>query len=293
MRRLKRPRWGVLILSHGRADKVLTLRSLRKSGYSGPVVALIDNEDPTADDYRKEFGPENVVVFDKAGISETFDEGDNFSDRRAIIYARNASFKVARDLGWTHFIQLDDDYSYWAWNFDSSLKHAYSRILSLDAVFESMIRFLQTTPAATIAMAQAGDHIGGPLNTGLSSVNIGRGGKRKAMNTFVCDVNREIGFVGRINEDVNTYTRKGSTGELFFTLNFVQITQRNTQQGEGGMTGLYKDSGTYVKSFYTVMYMPSCATVQPLSSVHSRWHHSIKWRNCTPKILREKHRRPC
>lgn len=49
-------------------------------------------------------------MFDKPKIAKTFDEADNFDDRRAIVYARNACFQIARKLGYKYFIELDDDY---------------------------------------------------------------------------------------------------------------------------------------------------------------------------------------
>lgn len=35
----------VFILTHGRADSVITDKTLRKCGYTGPIVYVIDNED--------------------------------------------------------------------------------------------------------------------------------------------------------------------------------------------------------------------------------------------------------
>ena len=53
------------------------------------------------------------------------------------------------------------------------------------------------------------------------------------------------------------------------------------------MTELYLDAGMYVKSFYTVMYCPSCVVVSAMGTAHRRLHHHIKWRYAVPKILRE------
>lgn len=39
------------ILTHGRADSVITDKTLRKCGYTGPIVYVIDNEDKAAADY--------------------------------------------------------------------------------------------------------------------------------------------------------------------------------------------------------------------------------------------------
>ena len=41
----------VFILTHGRADRVITYNALRKSGYTGRIVLVIDNEDTQAREY--------------------------------------------------------------------------------------------------------------------------------------------------------------------------------------------------------------------------------------------------
>ena len=110
------------------------------------------------------------------------------------------------------------------------------------------------------------------------------------MNSFVCSVDRPFVMIGRMNEDVTTYVVGGLRGELFFTALQVLLTQKQTQSNDGGMTGLYLDSGTYVKSFYSVMYAPSCVKIGQLGdhrSPHYRIHHKINWHHTAPKILRE------
>ena len=102
--------FAAFILTHGRADNVITYETLKKTGYTGKIYIVIDNEDKTSKDYYDRFG-NKVVVFDKKKISKTFDEADNFNDRRSIVYARNACFNIAKKLGIKYFIQLDDDYT--------------------------------------------------------------------------------------------------------------------------------------------------------------------------------------
>ena len=95
---------------------------------------------------------------------------------------------------------------------------------------------------------------------------------------------------GRMNEDVNTYVTEGRRGKLFFTVLQAKIVQMQTQTNAGGMSDLYIDSGTYAKSFYTVMYAPSCVKVGTMGdhrSPHYRIHHKINWNVTAPKILRE------
>ena len=48
------------ILTHGRPDKVLTYRTLRRAGYTGKIFIVVDDEDKTRHQYMAEFG-EQVV----------------------------------------------------------------------------------------------------------------------------------------------------------------------------------------------------------------------------------------
>jgi hypothetical protein len=70
----------------------------------------------------------------------------------------------------------------------------------------------------------------------------------------------------------------------------AQLVQMQTQSNAGGMTEMYLESGTYVKSFYSVMYAPSCVKVGEMGDPRGgryRLHHKINWHNVSPKIMRE------
>jgi hypothetical protein len=276
------------ILSHGRPDRVFTYNSLKKAGYNGKIYIVIDNEDKTANEYFKNFGKENVIVFDKLEISKTFDEFDTFNDRRAIIYARNATFEIAEKLGYEYFIQLDDDYTDFRYTFDDKGNYLTKnqKIQSndrLDNLFNSLLNFYKKIPAKAICIAQGGDFIGGEGSSVFKKKLA-----RKSMNSFICSTKRPFQFIGRINEDVNTYTTLGSRGELFFTVSNLRLEQLMTQSNNGGMSDLYLNAGTYVKSFYTIITMPSCTVIRPMGVSNKRLHHQINWSKCVPVILSEK-----
>ena len=278
--------FAAFILTHGRADRVYTYETLRKHGYTGKIYIVIDDEDKQGDEYRRRYG-DKVLMFSKSEIAETFDEGDNFNDRRAIIYARNACWDLARQVGVRYFIQLDDDYVQFRYRFNSRQEYSDKSMRQLDFVLKSMLSFYKKTPFASVAMAQGGDHLGGSQGGYAKKIRTAR----KAMNTFVCDASKPFQFVGRINEDVNTYTSAQRAGLLFLTFLGFSVEQKQTQSNQGGMTELYQDSGTYIKSFYTVMYCPSAAHVAVMKSRHTRLHHAIDWKACAPCIIREKYRK--
>lgn len=271
------------ILTHGRPDRVLTFETLRKAGYTGKVYIVIDDEDKTADQYRAKFGP-LVLQFCKREVAETFDEGDNFQNRKAIIYARNVCFDLARQVGCRYFIELDDDYDAMYVRFARDGKYITGRVRSkCNDLLSAMVQALVSTGSASVCISQGGDHIGGGEGRPIACM-------RKVMNTFVCDADRPFQFFGRINEDVNTYTTGGRRGTLFLTFIHAMINQPDTQKNAGGMTDLYLESGTYVKSFYSVMYCPSAVKVGMMGdprSPHMRMHHDINWNRCAAKILRQ------
>jgi len=282
----KLDKFAAFILTHGRPNDIYTYRSLREAKYTGKIYVVIDNEDKTEDEYRRVFGSENVIQFDKAAIGETFDIADTRTDRRAIVYARNASFEIAKQLGLDYFIQLDDDYTsfMFRWADGDVLKHCM--IKNMDSVLQAMIQFIDDTGTDTFAMAQGGDFIGG-----VEGSAVHRPLMRKAMNSFIFRTDSDLRFKGRMNEDVNIYVGEGMRGRLIFTTTAVMLTQRPTQGTAGGMTEMYLETGTYMKSMYTVMMCPSCVTVRQMGPSNPRLHHSVRWDNAVPKILSDRYRK--
>jgi hypothetical protein len=276
-----------LILTHGRPDRVRTYNTLRRAGYTGPIFLVVDDEDRTLPEYQARYG-DAVVPFSKQDIASRFDEADNFNDRRAIFYARNASFDIAEALGFTHFIQLDDDYAEFQYRSGPNQEFGTWNIRLLDEVFSLLLDYYQATGAASICLAQGGDYIGGSENTFQKAVVA----RRKAMNTFICSTRRRFSFQGRVNEDVNTYVEGGRRGLLFMTILPIMIVQINTQASAGGMTELYLDGGTYMKTFYSIMYAPSCVKVSTVGDHHHRIHHHVDWGRAVPVILHQQHRKP-
>jgi hypothetical protein len=286
---MKNKDFVVFIISHGRPDNVFTHATLKRRGYTGEVRIVIDDTDKKAAEYEKNF-PGQIIIFDKAAIAATTDQGDNFNNLRTTTHARNACFDIAEKLGIKYFLVLDDDYPSFQYRFDQNLNYVTTKCVNLDRVFDCVLEFFKATPAVqSIALAQGGDFIGGADCENAQKVRF----KRKCMNSFFCSTDRRFRFLSRLNEDVNTYITLGSRGTLFFTTNQVSLVQIQTQQTAGGMTEAYLAHGTYVKSFYSVMYKPSSAKISRIQDRgSSRIHHSIKWRNTVPLILREALKKP-
>lgn len=278
--------YGVFILSHGRPDKQLTYATLRREGYTGPIRIVCDDEDDTVPQYEKNF-PGEVLVFNKVkeiARTETF---YNKPYHKAVIYARGTLYDFSRQLGWTHFIMMDDDYYhiYFKWN------HYYKEVgltrfkgmeaQRLDELFDATFDLLACSPASTISFAQGGDTLGG--SSGKAGVKYAG---RKAMNSHFVDVSKPLTFRSFVNEDVNLYA-EFPFNRFIFQTNRVSVDPAHTQQLKGGATDMYLAFGTYVKSFMSVIANPSAVKVQFMQNgkQQGRLHHLVKTKNAAPELL--------
>lgn len=269
--------FAVFIMVHGRPDKMWTYNTLRKCGYTGKIFLVADNLDKTLNEYKLKYANE-LLVFDKKEASKEMDSGDNTGDLRSTLFAANKIFDLAKENNIKHFFIMCDDYYYFGYRYMSGARI----IKNLDKVFELMVNFYDSTNIKSIAFSQGGDHIGG-----FSGIKL----KRKAMNSFLCSTDRPFKFMGRMNEDVTTYVNLGSKGDLFFTFTNLQLDQKDTQGEKKGLSELYKDNGTYTKSFFSVLYNPSNVKVSMMNANNPRIHHSIKWLNAVPMIIDPKYKK--
>ena len=278
--------FAVFILTYGRSNKVDTFSTLKRQGYSGKIYLLCSDDDKELETYQNLY-KEKVIVFSKKDYKEKFDIGDNFDNDKVVVYARNANFVIAKKLGIEYFLQLDDDYTGFQYKIPTNTKLLARDVKDLDWLFKLFIDFYSTTKIKSIAFAQGGDFIGGTANASNKS----EGSKRKLMNCFFNRTNNPYQFYGRINEDVSCYVVNGSRGNLFLTQFNISVRQGMTQQNNGGLTDFYLDTGTYYKSFYSVMMSPSSVSVAAMGWKDIRLHHRVNWNNAVPKILKEEYKK--
>lgn len=276
----------IFIISHGRPNGIITLKTLQKAGCTLPTYILIDNEDKTAADYFMKY-KEKVMQFNKLEYSKKVDNFDNSGNLRTTTHARNACFDLAKELGYKYFLVLDDDYTEFKMRINHKMEHPTGRYLiikNIDKVFLSTLEYFKNSNFTSICFSQGGDWFGG-------ETNFNKKPKRKAMNSFFCSTDRRFNFISRLNEDVNTYMVLGHQGKLFMTIPFIQLDQMQTQTNKGGMSDAYLNSGTYVKSFYTLICRPDCTKINKMGRTNKRFHHLIDWQNAAPMIIDEKYKK--
>ena len=282
----------VFVLSHGLPDEVLTVKSLLRHGYTGAYYIVLDDEDTSIDEYKAKFGADKVVIFSKDEVAEYTDEfGKRLGHRGTPLYARNACFDLAKKLGYTYFMELDDD------DYEFDLRYDEDGVLrnlaptNLDLIFQAFLDYYKSCPQMkSLCMAQGGDFLGG---VGGAGSQFHKRFLRKAMNSWICSVDRPFKFRGKFNDDVNTYCMLGSQGDLFCTVVDVSLDQLDTQcrKSDNGLSGAYIGNGTYLKSFYTVMCCPSFTKIGIMGNNHARVHHNVDWKHAVPKIISSRYKK--
>lgn len=279
-------KYALIIFTYGRPKKVYTVKSVRKAGYTGRIILLLSDDDPTIEEYREQYKNEKDVfirVFNKDSLIGTFDKMDNFGNMKVGVFARNYIPILARKLKLDGYVVFDDDYTGFHHRYTTDGKKlSYISVYDMDAVNDIMFDFLKDTGATTVAFAQGGDLIGGCNGSFL------KGHKRKAMNSFYFLTDTEYEYSGTMNDDVNFYIDASRQGAFILTTFGVSLVQVATQASDGGMTEFYKAMGTYVKSFYSVMRVPSAVTV---SVMRGRLHHEIQSKYCMPQVIHEKYKK--
>lgn len=274
-------KFAILIISHGRPNKVRCVDALRKVGYTGNYYIIIDNEDSTANQYYELYG-NKVIMFDKSSLDGTFDIMDNFEGRAVPVFARNVLYDIAEKLNLEYFLELEDDTLNFVHRYVEDNKLRSTNIYSFDDIINAVLDWLSTTNIDTVAFIQAGDLLGGYDRKLWQSKVV-----RKAMQTFFFKVNNPIYFQGRFNDDVNMYLQCGKIGKLVLSIRDVVLITEETQKVSGGITEMYEKYGTYVKSFYSVMLRPDCVKIHGMTGFNGnrRIHHRINWETAVPKII--------
>lgn len=72
--------FAVLIITHARPETQPTQKALKKVGYTGRVILILDDEDETRAEYIRRYGEENIRIFSKDAVC--FDTMDNFHKQK-------------------------------------------------------------------------------------------------------------------------------------------------------------------------------------------------------------------
>lgn len=278
-------KYAVFILTHGRAKTISTYNALRAGGYTGQIWVVIDNEDDQEDLYRDRFG-DDIIQFDKRDYVKKTDLGDLDDNRKIGVLARNFIQDKAEEMGYDFHLQLDDDIHGFDYRYMKNGRLVSKTCHRMDDVLKGMCEYMEATKITSLSFSLSAYFIGGAESGEYKKQMI-----PKTMTTFLMRKDQKRYFHMRMNDDITTSMLNGMRGDLYYTYMPVMLSVDGTQVQNGGMTDIYRDNGTYRKSFYSVMALPSCVRVADMGISERRVHHEVRWNNCIPKLLSESWRK--
>lgn len=273
--------FAVFILTHKRAKTQKTLQTLKRCGYTGKTYLIIDDEDEEQDEYIKLYG-DKVKCFSKHKIEKNFDTMTNRKEYRAVVYARNAAYQIAKNLGIRWLFMCDDDISNLQYRVLKGKSLKGVKIQDIDSLFELMAGIMEAGKLAIFGFSQAGAFIGGANEAYLS------GHQRKIAQAFLLDANNPIEFRGMFYEDLLVALDAGIQGRVAMSTMLVSIQSPEMRSNGGGMQDLYNENSTYTHCFYTVLAYPNVASITEKDGEFKlRLNHSA----FAPLILNERWRK--
>jgi hypothetical protein len=273
--------FAIFILSHKRPENP-TIKTLKKCNYKGKYFFILDDLDESIPEYEKKYGKDHILIFSKKKVAKRIDFFSNWEITAIDTYARNACFDLAKENGINYWLTLDDDYDSFRYRFPGEKSTQCLNITS--AIYEYLEYFKAHPQITSLCWAQGADLA--VVHEGLT--------KRKGMNAFFHSIDRFVTFKGHMNDDVNTYTRYNQLGHIIITFPFVQLNQEPTQT-TGGSAQMYKENGTYQKSWYSILQCPSFIKISTFTGSFRmskfRIHHKINFKYGTAQIISSKYKK--
>ena len=279
-------KFAVLINTNGRPDKQITIDTLRKCGYTGKIYLIIDDLDQTAKKYYEKYS-DLVIEFKKKEYEKNADTFLNYEMLNTVLYARNASFDIAKELGLEWFIICDDDITNMSYKIILNDKLISHKAIKLDSFFDACIDFMKNTSMECLSSCEEGLYIGG-ANDNVKNGLVWRMGHFWLFNS---NFNRR--FRGAFHED-RIFSDDNAMNKCFglsllaiSTPSFKQNNQEHKHKQhkqhkqEGGMQKQYSDTGMYIPRYFSVIAHPDFNFIEIKKEIVARRRKE----NADPKIL--------
>lgn len=254
--------FAVFICTHGRPNKQLTLSALLDAGYTGQWYLVLDDTDPTIQEYINNYGADNILVFDKNHyIAQCEDLGIRRPFFNCVLYAKLAVEDIAVDLGLRTFMITDDDIYNFRFRYLDDLQSVKSMYIKgdcacIDDVLQAYSDFVVESNLTGAAFGGASLFFGGK-NAFLSKyINKWR----IPFSIFVRNTAIPIHWVSCYAEDVVTGLRLAKVGYVGFTLPFIQFETLPVGGASepGGMSSTYNKLTKFDRAMIDFVQEPAC-----------------------------------
>lgn len=276
-------KFAVFIPTHGRADCQLTYKLLRKSGYTGKIFLVVDDEDKELWKYKKRYS-DILLVFNKKEWESRTDTATNKRGLKSVVFARKFIEEKAKEMGYDFILVPDDDISRLSYRYVKNGEFKSKSVNKADRLFEKVVNFINNGNIAILGFGWDAGYIGGANGKFKKGLIQGR-----SCEIIFRNLKIPVNYRSVINEDMIVNIETSMKGHPVFELTKVSCNVPKRGTNEGGNNGLYKTyKSEYAIQFYSVMHFPSCCYMKMKKG---KIQLCTNWKNAIPKILSESYKR--
>ena len=275
-------KYATFILSYKRPTDQKTLNYLLSAGYSGLWYIVVDDSDPTIEQYKTNYGDEHILVFSKKEMLKYTDIPIYPAELNFAVYARNAIERFAQEFGLDAFLMLDDDIKGFSLRYESDGRlRNQGLVRNITEVIESILDYIQS---ANIACASSSYN--NIYWSGVSGLNeeFLKDGLRLPIEAYFRNANFKVDWVNLMGEDLVTGVMCGRKGQVWVMLPILQVVMPPCLKmtTEGGHTDTYKKYSPLGLGLFFKIWTPNCFTV---GLQGDNWYHSVRKDYAVPKIV--------
>lgn len=276
----------VLIPSYHRPSRIKTAKYLASIDYDmSKVHVVIDSEADDKSEYENscaELGC-NLHVFDMDEARKRYDYVHRASEsRRSAGQARNMFYEIAKEIGISQYIVMDDDTEQFQFRIKGvhvNGEKAKAKAKAVIAGFDMVADFQKRHNIGLFGMCQCGDCYGNiyprlmrwkVMNTTFYDTRFIYRGERGVQDDDTSQ------FVTALNEGMFT----GSITDCVILQQTISATQK------GGLTDLYNECKLLNKALVCVIQFPSAIVAEKQKMNGGRVHHRINNRYLAPRLLK-------
>ena len=251
--------FAIFILTHGRPDTQLTLKTLLACGYTGRWYLVLDDQDDTIQKYIDNFGADRIIVFNKNHYINSCETIAVPPKDKCILYAKVAAEEIAKSLNLTSFVLADDDIYKFRFRYVDGNKLRSKAIRSnMDKIIGAYNDFILSAPITAISPLYTTMYISGIKMYSQEHIQ-----HYRIPYIFVFRNSQyPVNWIADYGEDTLTAIQENKCGNCMLGLPFIQEdSTAPDKRSSGGMSETY-NSDTFKLIMRCVVAEPSIVTPQ-------------------------------
>ena len=275
-------KYATFIISYKRPTNQKTLDYILSAGYSGTWYIVVDDRDPTIEEYKALYA-DHILVFSKEEMLKITDNPIYPPELNFAVYARNACEQFANKLELDSFIVLDDDIKSFSLRYDEDgFLRNRKLVNNITEIFENILLYMLEANVSCASSGYQNIYWGGVEKFTERDL---KDSLRLPIEAYFRNNSFKVNWVNLMGEDLVSGVKYGREGQVWLMLPFLQVVMPPCLKltEEGGHTDTYKKYSDIGLNVFFKIWQPNAFTVFLKGD---QWCHSVRKDYAVPKIVR-------